>query len=230
MSAVPMSNAEAAAPFRYPPGAGYRRAVSVAALIATPVLAAVSEVLQPSLGSDATQRLASMSGVLPGASAVAFLVGQLPMMVAVLAIGHLLRQRHPRLSSWGTSLAFLGAFGHTVFGGLSLVWLAMANDGTAHRDVYAHLLDQLMNSPVMVFSLAGLAGTVLGVLLLSIGLFRGRIGPRWVGPALWAFLVVEFAGTSLSPSAAYLSILCFAAPLIALAVHTARQPLHTWAE
>jgi hypothetical protein len=70
---------------------------------------------------------------------------------------------------------------------------------------------------------------VLGLLLLSIGLFRGHVGPRWVGPVLWAFLVVEFVGTSLSGSAAYLSVLCFAAAFLALAGYVARQPLAAWA-
>src|SRR5262249_24872409 len=143
--------------------------------------------------------------------------------------GQLLRVRSRRLGSWGMSLGFLGAFGHTAFGGMSLVLLAMAGDGSAHRAVYADLLDDFMNGPAMLFSLVGTGGTVVGVLLLSIGLFRGRVGPRWVGPVLWAFHVIEFVGTSLSASASYLSVLCFAAAFLALAGFTARQPLSAWA-
>jgi prepilin signal peptidase PulO-like enzyme (type II secretory pathway) len=57
----------------------------------------------------------------------------------------------------------------------------------------------------MLVSVVGLAGTVLGLLLLSIGLFRTGLGPRWVGPALWTFLVVEFVGGALSEYASYVS-------------------------
>jgi hypothetical protein len=80
----------------------------------------------------------------------------------------------------------------------------------------------------MLFSVVGLLGTVLGILLLSIGLFRAHMGPRWVGPTLWAFLLVEFVGTSLSRSAAYLSVLGFAAAFFGLAAYAARQPLAVW--
>ena len=48
----------------------------------------------------------------------------------------------------------LGAFGHTVFGGMSLVYLVMARD-TAHRATYAGLLDDVQNTPVMLFAMVG---------------------------------------------------------------------------
>jgi hypothetical protein len=76
---------------------------------------------------------------------------------------------------------------------------------------------------MMLFSVVGLAGTVVGLLLLSIGLFRGHVGPRWAGPALWAFLVVEFVGTSMSGSASYLSGLLFLSAFLALALEARRS-------
>ena len=211
------------------PGAGFRRTTAVACLVAAPVLAAVSELLQPDLGDSTSDRLAAMAGTGAAISAAAFVLSQLPTLVAVLAIGHLLTPRSRRLAAFGTVLGVLGAFGHTVFGGISLVWVAMANDGAAHRATYAALIDDMTNGPVMLFSVVGLLGTVLGILLLSIGLFRAQVGPRWVGPALWAFLLVEFVGTSLSRSASYLSVLCFAAAFLGLAGYAARQPLAAWA-
>ena len=42
-------------------------------------------------------------------------------------------------------------------------------------------------------------GTVVGTLVLSIGVFRAQVGPRWVGPALWAFLLLEFVGSAWAP-------------------------------
>jgi hypothetical protein len=60
--------------------------------------------------------------------------------------------------------------------------------------------------------------------LLSIGLFRSRTGPRWVGPVLWAFLGLEFAGGALSPYPSCLAILCFAAAFLALARVSAARP------
>jgi hypothetical membrane protein len=109
----------------------------------------------------------------------------------------------------------LGCFGHTVFGGTSLIYLMMARD--SHRTVQLDLYDRIQNTPVMVFSALGLLGTVVGLLLLGIGLFRTRTGPVWAGPAIWAFLLVEFVGSSVSRYASYLSVLLLAAAFFALA-------------
>lgn len=193
------------------------------ALVLGPVLAGVSVILQPDLTGSAADRLDAMRTGVAAVSAVAFLLGQLPLLVAFLAIGRLLLSRAPRLSAWGTALAVLGCFGHTVFGGLSLGYLMMARD-EAHRGVQAGLLDRIDGSPVMVFAALGLVGTVLGTLLLSIGLFRSSTGPVWVGPALWAFLVVEFVGSSISRYASYLSVLLLGAAFVAIAGLLREEP------
>lgn len=200
----------------YPDTPSRRRAARTA-LVLGPVLAAVSIVLQPDLDGSARDQLTAIGDSTSAVvSAVAFLVSQLPLLVAVLAIGRLLLPRAPRLSAWGTGLGVLGCFGHTVFGGISMVYLMMARDET-HRGVYAGLMTRLQDSPVMLFSAVGLLGTVLGLLLLGIGLFRSRTGPVWVGPAIWAFLVVEFVGSAVSGYASYLSVLLLAAAFFALA-------------
>ena len=184
----------------------FHRNTAVVGLAGSAVLFTVATVLQPDLTGSGRAVLARLdaAGWHAAVSAAAFVLAQLPYIAAVLGIGHLLRERAPRLGAWGTVLSVVGAFGHTVFGGISLVFVVMAGDA-AHRGVYAGLFGDLQSSPVMVFSLLGTVGFVLGLLLLSIGLFRGRVGPRWTGPALWAFLVVEFAGTALSGYASYLS-------------------------
>lgn len=199
-----------------------RRRAAQAALILGPVLAAVSIVLQPDLNGSSRDQLLAIGASPRGAvSAAAFLVSQLPMLVAVLAIGRLLLPRAPRLSAWGTALGVLGCFGHTVFGGISMVYVVMAND-PAHLDVYARLMERLQSSPVMLFSAVGLVGTVLGLLLLGIGLFRSRTGPVWVGPAIWAFLVVEFVGSSISSFASYVSVLLLGAAFLAMSTQLGR--------
>ena len=203
--------------------ATWHRRLAITALVTAPVLAALSVVLQPDLPAGAADRLASIdaAGWTGVVSAAAFAASQLPMIAAALALGHLLRDRAPRLGLAGAALLVAGSFGHAVFGGMSLTFVAMAGDED-HRAAYAGLMDRLMNSPMMLFSVLGLLGTVIGVLLLSIGLFRAAVGPRWVGPALWAFLLVEFVGSSVSPHASYLSSVLFCAAFGALAGEAAR--------
>lgn len=194
-----------------------RRLAAVLSLLAVPVLGLVNVAFSPAFPDDPAERLAGFAdGPLPAVSAVAFLLMQLPMLVAFLAIGRLLLPGAPRLSGWGTALGVVGCFGHVVFGGLSLCYLVMAHD-EAHRAAFAGLLADIESSPAMLFSAAGLVGTVLGTLLLSIGLFRTRTGPTWVGPAMWGFLLVEFLGSNLSNSASYLAVLLLGAAFWALA-------------
>jgi hypothetical protein len=203
----------------------FHRNLAVVGLVGSTLLLALSVVLQPDLTGAGETVLARLdaAGWQAAVSAGAFALGQLPYVAAALGIGHLLRGRAARLGAWGAVLSVVGAFGHSVFGGISLVYVVMAHDAP-HRAVYAGLLQDLQSSPIMVFSLLGLVGFVVGLLLLSIGLFRGHVGPRWLGPAVWVFLVVEFVGTSLSSSASYVSTTVLLVVFWALA----REALVSW--
>ncbi|TPG16811.1 hypothetical protein [Pedococcus bigeumensis] len=209
----------------------YRRNIAAAGLIATAVLSAVSVALQPALTGDGAQRLSALRDAAPSAaiSAATFVLAQLPLIVGVLGIGHLLRSRAPKLSASGATLAVLGAFGHAVIGGVMLLQVAMATDSDAgRRTAYAALVDQMGNTPVMLFSLAGLAGTVVGLLLLAVGLWRSQVVARWVPATLIAFLVVEFAGGAVSDAASYLSSVCLLAAFGGTAIAILRSPAHSW--
>ena len=209
--------------------ASFRRTAAAAGLMTTAVLSAVSVTLQPEFPSGYVDRLAAIgaSGVQGQISAVTFLVAQLPFIAAVLGIAHLLRERTPILSNLGATLGLIGAFGHTVFGGMSLVYITMATDQT-NRAVYATLWERLEGSPVIAFAAMGLLGTVLGIVLLSIGIWPSRVAPRWVPLVLWIFLVVEFVGTSLSDYAAPVAGILFVIAFGQLAVVVWRSPLDTW--
>ena len=177
-----------------------------AALVTAATLLAVSGLTQPDVTGGADQKLAAIetSGGRAALCAVLFAVAQLPFAVAVVAVGAIVRDGSRRLAATGTVLAVLGAFGHALFAGASLTYLLMAQD-PAHHTTYAALMADIESSPLMLTSVVGLLGTVVGLLLLSIGVFRAGVGPRWVGPVLWAFLAVEFVGTSVSRYATYLS-------------------------
>lgn len=210
--------------------ATFRRGAAALGLVATAALSLLSNVLAPDWGDTGTERLAGIAagGGTAVVSAVSFTLAQLPFLAAVLGIGHLLRAGAPRLSNLGTSLAVVGAFGHAVFGGIALVQLRMAAD-PAQREAYGALLDDVESSPVMAFAAAGLLGTVLGLVLLAVGLWRAGVGPRWVPATLGAFLVVEFVGSALSEQAALVSAALYVLALAALAVTVHRTPAAAWA-
>jgi hypothetical protein len=209
--------------------AAFRRAATVIGLVAAVLTSAVWTLLEPAFPSDQVERLAAIDdgGTAAAVSAAFFPISQVFMLAAVLGIGHLIRRGAPVLSNLGTSLAVLGVLGHCVFAGSALMSVTMAADA-ANREVYAEVVGDFESSPMIAFAAVGLLGTVLGLLLLSIGLFRSRVVPRWVPAMLWLFLVVEFVGSGLSEYATYVSLLCLAAAFGAIALHVARSPRAEW--
>jgi hypothetical protein len=178
----------------------YGRSVAALGLVLAAVLSVAWTVLEPPFPAGYADRLAAIedAGTSAVVSALLFTLSQLPMLVAVLAIGRLASAGAPRLAAVGTTLGVLGAFGHAVFGGVSLSMVVMAQD-TAHRDVHAAVLQDLEGAPAIIpFMAAGLLGTVLGLLLLGIALWRSRAVERWIPVLLWTFLVVDFVCSNLS--------------------------------
>ncbi len=206
-----------------------RRTAAALGLVGFAVLTTVSVYLDPAPPQATTALLTHLAQAGPrGELAIAlFTLAQLPFLAAVLGIGHLLRRGAPRLGTVGAAFGVLGAFGHAVWGGASLSFVAMAHDPT-HRDVFVPVVNTIKSSPPTLFSLAGLIGTVVGILLLSIGLFRAHVGPRWVPPVLWAFMLVEFLGTAISGYASLLSTVLGAIAFLALARAVMHSPRVLW--
>lgn len=187
------------------------------------VLAAAGSVawvsLQPPFPEGYDARLAAIDEAGTGAAVSAFLftATQLPWIVAVVGIAWLAHRGSSRFATAGGTLAVLGGFGHTAFGGAMLVSVLMSGD-VADRAAMADLLEAMESSPLLVpFMAAGLLGTVLGTLFLGVALWRSRAVPRWVPLVLWIFLVVEFVGSNLSDHATYVSAVCLLMAFGALA-------------
>jgi hypothetical protein len=108
-----------------------------------------------------------------------------------------------------------------------MVYLVMAGD-PSRRTTYAALYQHLDTSPVMLFSLIGLTGTVFGLLVLSTALWRSGISPRWVPGLVVAFVVLEFAGAGISRYASDVAGACALIAFTALAVQVRRMPAAAW--
>lgn len=197
----------------------FRRTIAAMCLLATALLSVLSVVLAPEFVSGGREQLDAIddAGATATISLFAFVLAQLPFLGAVLGVAHLLRERAPVLSSLGAALGVVGGFGHAVYGGAQLVSVTMVAEG-GNREPYGAVLDEFQSSPAMAFAAMGLLGTVLGVLLLAIGLWRSRVGPRWVPAALGAFLVVEFVGASITEWASVLAGAMYLAAFTALAL------------
>ena len=209
--------------------ARFRRNAAALALITAPVLAAASRFLyQPSGGNQPAKLLTALhaAGGRAELSTALFVLQALPFMIAALGIGHLLRGRSAKLSSIGAAVAVTGGFCDAVGSAFTLVYVPLARNLT-DRAAAVSVVHQTSKIEGL-FSLAGALGTVVGILLLSIGLFRSRIGPRWVAPLLWAFLILEFAGSSVSTYMGLASVTIVLIAYWTLAVTVWHTPAATW--
>ena len=209
--------------------ATFRRNAAAIGLVSTAILSTLSTMTAPEFPAGGAERLDAIAANLSSSavSAAAFTLAQLPFIAAVLGLGHLLRSHAPVLSNVATTLALLGAFGHTVFGGGSLLYVSMAADEAQHA-TYGALIDDFESSPAMTFAAIGLVGTVLGLILLAVGLWRAQVGPRWVPIALGAFLLVEFVGPLVSDWASQAASVIYLVSFTALAVAVWRTPAQDW--
>ena len=197
--------------------ASVRRA-AVVSLLAVPALAALSTLLQPPFVENHAQRLAELdeAGAAAWVSNAAFILFQPPMLVAFVTVAALLYAAMPRLAVCSAVLGVLATFGEAVMGGTGLVWLTLASD-RGEREYVAAAWERFEGSPAMLFAVVGSLGTVLTILMLSIGLFRSRVTPRWVPAMLWAFLLLEFAVSGLTSFASYAAMVCLFAAYAGLA-------------
>lgn len=203
---------------------------TVAASLATcGVLTVISVLLMPDFSGSDVQRLQAIAAAPATAavSALLFVASQLPFAVGLAGVAHLLRDRTPVLAALGVVLAVLGGFGHAVYGGVNLVMLQMAKD-PANATVHADVLSGAGSGPAVPFMAMGLLGTVLGLVLLGIAVWRAGVGPRWLGPVLILFVVVEFAGAGISVWAGYASAVLFLVGFLTLALVVARSATAVW--
>jgi len=209
--------------------ASYRRTAAAVGLVLAAVLMVVAMGTDVPFSGEPDEVLAEMdaAGGRAWLSAITYTLAQLALIAGLLGVAHLLREPTPRLSNLGGTLAVLGAFGHTVHAGGVLLIVSMAQ-GEADRGALATTLEGYMSSPAGLFSAMGLLGTVLGLLLLTIGLWRSDVGPRWVPAALAAFLVVEFLGTAITPWASAAGGALYLTSFAALATTIWRSPVGAW--
>ncbi|WP_167140461.1 hypothetical protein [Diaminobutyricimonas sp. TR449] len=207
----------------------FRRATVAASLLLTAALSALWVLLVPPFPATTLAQLQQIEagGDVAVLSATAFLVAQLPFIVAAIGVTQLIGQKSPMIAAIGGTLAVIGGFGHAAYAGFQLAVVTMASD-VADHDVYARLLDGELPAIVDVLAVGGTVGTVLGLILLGVGLLRARVGVRWIPYVLWAFVVVEFVGTGLTQWAAYASAVLYLAALGALAMAVWRSRLELW--
>ncbi|MGA8047510.1 MAG: hypothetical protein WCA30_14720 [Dermatophilaceae bacterium] len=204
------------------------RTTVAGSLLAAAVLTVVSISTMPDFSGGHAARLEAIAGSsLATFSALTWVISQIFILVGVVGVAHLTRHRAPVLSTAAAVLVALSCFGHSVYGGVNLTMLAMAAD-PASITTHAAVLDSLESGIGIPFMAAGMLGLVLGFLALAVALWRSGVAPRWTGPALVVWLVIEFFASSLSEWAFYASGLLYLVVFGTLAAVVWRSPVSVW--
>lgn len=180
------------------------RVLVAASLLIFAVLSVTWVLLLPDSPADAEESLRAVAdaGTTGRIALIALAASQLAFLVGFAGVAVWLHRTSPRLATLGGTCVVLGGFGHAVFSGAEMVRHTMADDPAGNADLASRIQTF---GPLIPFMAAGLIGTVLGLILLGAAHLRATALPRWVGPVLIAFVLVEFVGSNFSDWAGYLS-------------------------
>lgn len=176
-------------------------------LVLAPLFSLASALVAPALKSDNGAQLDAIARH-PDRwywFTLLLLVGSVLLVPALLGIAAQVRHRSPRLGNFGGGLAVIGsliAIGDVMS---QFVSWQMVGKGANHAQMVA-LLERLDNAAGLdnVYTVGGLA-TLIGVVLLTVGLIRARVAPAWAAVGLTLAVVVNFVGFE-TPSNAVVAI------------------------
>ena len=176
---------------------GFEDAVIRTSLIAAPLLGLLSGLVLPQLRGPGGTEL-SVSAGHPGQYYAYVLLGlasSVAFLPAVYGIARRTCLRCARLGAIGGGLALIGAALSLADWGGELVKVEMGALSTTYHDAMVALLDRFDSSARIAapLQISGIA-FLLGMILLAIGLFRGRTAPGWVCIGLIAGILGNLTG------------------------------------
>jgi hypothetical protein len=175
----------------------FEDAVIRTSLIAAPVLMLLSGLVLPQLrGPDGTEL--SVAAGYPGRYYAYVLLGLAGSMALIPAVYGIVRRTclcRGRLGAIGGGLALIGAALSLADWGGELVKVEMGALSATYHDAMVALLGRFDSSARIAapLQISGIA-FLLGMILLAIGLFRGRTAPGWVCVTLVAGTLGNLAG------------------------------------
>ena len=146
------------------------------------------------------------------ASSLFLLVSSILLVPMVFGILHLVRERGVTLAHIGGGLAILGALGHVAVMTYQLALVEMTRVGD--REAMIALIDRLSNSTtvgLVVFPM--ILAFALGLLLLSIALWRARVVQGWAAVLVLVAVAIDIGAPDGAPTAVSIAkqLLAFAA-------------------
>lgn len=199
------------------------RVATAAAFVLSSGLLLVGDVLAPS-GADYVASMAARPDSFGLAVAVSLLA--VPFLVATaVAWTALTLGRSPRLAWPGGALMVTGACGLAAVLGAETAQYSLLVAGVDPATV-ARGLEEASGAPLIVLLIMFVGGTVLGILLLLIALWRARAVPRGAVIVFLAFMIIDFSPlTAVVPFPKHLVMLVAMVWMAASILGAGRTPL-----
>lgn len=175
--------------------------VSAAALVTGVMALVLGQTLNPSGSETSPAAQMVIAAESPGrwvAMSVLFFLGAAAIVLGIPAILTLFdRTRGGRIGTWGAAVLTVGCVGVGGLSALMLMFQSIALEVLKSRTDHTpatRMVAAAMRDPALLVTLnVWIYGFLVGVLLITIGLFASKRVPRWVPSLLVAFLAVQAA-------------------------------------
>jgi len=174
----------------------FRRTLAGLCLIAAPLVILIQEWIAPEIGGEGEARdvLATIAENPGRYQAAAFLglLAAILLIPALLGLVRLLSRGKVVLGHVGGALALIGAVGFACNNVFNFLYLQMVEGGADLGEMIA-LRERVKGSVgLLTIELMFAGGLLLGLVLLAIALWRGRVAPRWASVLIVVFVVADF--------------------------------------
>ena len=211
----------------------FRRLVAGCALITGPLLFAAAELLAPEQVDGDRQQFAEYAahrGALFAAS-FASIVSALVLLAGFVGLVHLVRRRGVTYANVAALLLGYGLIAaHAALGGVNLVFAEMVTPGLNHTAMYELFHSMMQDVGLGAPLLAGHYIFVIGLILLGVATWRGRVGPTWASVCVLLFPISDMLLSNV-PNPAVGDIVSNVFGVVgfgALGVHLLTMSNHNW--
>jgi hypothetical protein len=172
----------------------FRRLTAGCALVTGPLLFAAAEILAPEQVDGDRQQFAEFAAHRGALLASSFfsIASALVLIPGFLGLVHLVRRRGVTYANIAALLLGYGLIAaHAALGGVSLVFAEMVAPGLNHAAMYELFHSMMHDVGLGAPLLAGHYIFVIGLILLGVAIWRGRVGPTWASVCVLLFPISD---------------------------------------
>ncbi len=170
----------------------FRRTMVGLCLVMAPLVLLLGNIIHPGEGeAGLVNTVAEHPGRVEAASLL-IISSSVFFVPALVGLLYLLRDRGVVLGHIGVVLALIGVVGHAVWAGFQIVLLGFIQSGIDREQLSAMVESGPPNVGFVIVLLMFLVGFFVGMIILAITLWRGRVAPLWVAACIIAATVWDF--------------------------------------